>query len=325
MDAVIIAGIAASVCAFTCAYAAVLAVSASMRSRRVALAAQGDALSPGALLRWRLRNGYAMLLPVVSYAIRIKPVHRFAVGLVELCSERGWATSPQKALSVVTAASLLISCVAGVALGSVVSAVAVGICSLALVAAVLGNMRDKREEAVRNAVPEALESMTVCFGSGFTLLQTFRQVASDTPGPLGVTFARCAHVLEMGGDASQALREMRVGAHASELAFVAVALDVQHQSGGAMRQVLDAAAETVKSEIELRRTLRVQTAQARLSARIVVVMPFILIAAFSLASPDFLTPFFTSVFGYALLGVALVMQAAGVVLVRRALEVEGVS
>jgi tight adherence protein B len=129
----------------------------------------------------------------------------------------------------------------------------------------------------------------------------------------------------MGGDASQALREMRVGAHASELAFVAVALDVQHQSGGAMRQVLDAAAETVKSEIELRRTLRVQTAQARLSARIVVVMPFILIAAFSLASPDFLTPFFTSVFGYALLGVALVMQAAGVVLVRRALEVEGVS
>ena len=81
----------------------------------------------------------------------------------------------------------------------------------------------------------------------------------------------------------------------------------------------------VKDTLSLRRSLRVQTAQAKLSARIVVVMPFILVAAFSLVSPDFLMPFFTSVFGYALLGLALVMQVAGIVLVRRALSVEGVA
>ena len=53
-------------------------------------------------------------------------------------------------------------------------------------------------------------------------------------------------------------------------------------------QVLEAAADTVKGELALRRALRVQTAQAKLSARVVVVMPFVLVAAFSLASPDFL-------------------------------------
>jgi tight adherence protein B len=129
----------------------------------------------------------------------------------------------------------------------------------------------------------------------------------------------------MGGSAEAALAELRDGAHASELAFVAVALDVQHQSGGAMRQVLDAAADTVKGELALRRSLRVQTAQAKLSARVVVIMPFVLVAAFSLASPDFLSPFFASPAGYALLALALIMQAAGIVLVRRALSVDGVS
>ena len=92
-----------------------------------------------------------------------------------------------------------------------------------------------------------------------------------------------------------------------------------------MRQVIDAASDTVKGELALRRSLRVQTAQAKLSARIVVIMPFLLVAAFSLVSPGFLMPFFSSAFGYALLAVAVVMQVLGIVLVRRALAVEGVS
>ena len=92
-----------------------------------------------------------------------------------------------------------------------------------------------------------------------------------------------------------------------------------------MKQVLDAARDSMKGELALRRSLRVQTAQAKLSARIVVVMPFILVAVFSLASPDFLTPFFSSVFGYALFALAVFMQVAGVVLVHRALSVDGVA
>ena len=138
-------------------------------------------------------------------------------------------------------------------------------------------------------------------------------------------FARSVHVLETGGGAQEALEGLRTGAHASELAFVAVALDVQHQSGGAMRQVLDAATDTVKGELALRRSLRVQTAQAKLSARVVAIMPLILVAAFSLASPDFLSPFFQSAFGYVLLSLAIAMQVGGVVLVRKALAVDGVA
>ena len=88
--------------------------------------------------------------------------------------------------------------------------------------------------------------------------------------------------------------------------------------------VLEAAGDSVKGELSLRRSLRVQTAQAKLSARVVGVMPFILVAIFALVSPDFLDPFFTNAFGYGLLATAIVMQVAGVLLVHRALSVEGV-
>ena len=79
----------------------------------------------------------------------------------------------------------------------------------------------------------------------------------------------------------------------------------------------------MEGEIELARSLRVQTAQAKLSARIVTAMPFVLAALFSLMSPGFLGPFVESVPGMALLAMALAMQAAGVLMVQRMLDVDG--
>ena len=77
--------------------------------------------------------------------------------------------------------------------------------------------------------------------------------------------------------------------------------------------------------MSLRRALKVQTAQAKLSAQVVSVMPFALVAVFSLVSEDFLAPFFASASGWALLALALGMQAAGVGMVRRVLAVGAAS
>ena len=325
MEARLLIGLMAVVASFACVFAGAQAIAIALRRRRASMAAQGDDLSLSGLVAWRVRNGFPFAFPLVEAAMRHDAVAKVVDEVVVFFASLGWASSRNSAGSVALVAIGALALMVGIATVSIVAAFATFACLLAVLAVLTGNARDKRQEAVREAVPEALESMAACLGSGFTLLQTFRQVAEDTQGPLGETFARSAHVLEVGGSAERALAELREGAHASELAFVAVALDVQHQSGGAMRQVLDAATDTVKGELALRRSLRVQTAQAKLSARVVVIMPFVLVAAFSLASPDFLMPFFSSAFGYALLALAIIMQVVGIVLVRRALAVEGVS
>jgi len=296
-----------------------------LHRRKAVLAAQGEKLSVSSLVLWRLRNGYAFLVPPAQVILKWAKAADVVDEAVYLLDCRGVTSTSESLMTVVIALVAVLGCFVGLVTASPIAAVAVPACVCALMVLAVGNARDKRMEAARDSVPAALESMAACFGSGFTLQQTFQQVAQDVDGPLSETFSRASHVLEMGGGADRALRELRRGTCATELAFVAVALDVQHQSGGAMRQVLQAATETVKGELALRRSLRVQTAQAKLSARVVAVMPFILVSAFSLASPDFLMPFFQSVQGYALLALAILMQVAGIVLVRRALSVEGVS
>lgn len=325
MEAYLLFAVMAAAAAFACLFAATYAGFATLVRRYAAMASQGEQLGVAGLLKWRLRNGFAVLMPLAHRGVRLRRISSVCDELVFACAARGISTSQESILSVGMCLLLVVGIVVGLLTGTVVGAVAVCACVVAVSCVVSGSVRDKRREAVREAVPGALESMAACFGSGFTLLQTFRQVAQDTPGYLGETFEQSAHVLETGGSAQQALDVLRNSENASDLAFVAIALDVQHETGGSMRQVLEAAGDSVKGEIGLRRSLRVQTAQAKLSARIVAVMPFILIALFSIASPDFLMPFFSSALGYALLAVAIVMQVAGVFLVNRALTVEGVS
>lgn len=291
--------------------------------RREVTASFGSSKRWREILAWRLRRGFSPFGPPADALLAFPRVGALVDEALLVCAEKGFASSRRALASTGLAVGMLLGIVAGGATSSVVAALAVEGCALVAVLAVLGRARDRRKDAVRDAVPDALESMAACFGSGYTLLQTFSETARTVSGPLGETFARAAHVLETGGSAEEALDELKHGSNASELAFVAVALDVQHQSGGSMGQVLSAATETVKGELALRRALRVQTAQARLSARVVAMTPLVLVTAFSLASPGFLSPFFASVQGWALLTLALLMQVAGIVLVRKSLTAAG--
>lgn len=292
------------------------------RSARVRKAAGRTAATGDSWLGWRLRNGIGPLVPVARVALRRPKVRAAAQEAVWAAHHRGLEAVPEAAVSLGMAAVLVTGAVAwlvsGTALAGVAVAASVGACALAW----LGAQRDARTERMRDAVPDALRSMGACFQTGFSLLQTFQQTGRETPGPLGELFDRAARRLEVGEPVGEALAVLREDDSVRELAFAAVALDVQHESGGSVAPVLVAAREAVEGELELRRSLRVQTAQAKLSARVVSVLPFVLIAVFSLVSEGFLEPFFASPVGLAVLATALAMQAAGVLLVRRMLAVE---
>lgn len=315
----VLAGVGA-LAAFGCGTAASVSLTSRSRRRPAAIAVDAE-IRPGRLA-WLLRNGVRGMLPVARALLGNRKLAALVREAVRVADAHGLMTTEESLLSACVAALVGIGLGACALSRSPVCGIAVVACLCACAVVWLRTVQDKRRDALREGIPDALRSMGVCFQSGLSLLQTFQQVAEEVKGPLGLLFARAAHRMETGGSAEQALAVLRDGSTVAELAFVAVALDVQHQAGGSMKQVLDAARDTVENEIGLRRALRVQTAQAKLSARVVSVLPFVLIAVFSLVSEGFLAPFFESPLGIALLVLALGMQAAGIAAVRRMLAVE---
>lgn len=283
------------------------------------------ALAPGestvSWASWRLRKGVKCLMPAARRLLRWSPVERYGRALVFVAESRGVAASADALLSCLIAACTLCVAAGWIAAASPVFGIAASGCLIVGLGGYGKGEAQRRTGATRDEIPDALRSLGVCFRAGLSLMQTLRQTGSELKGPLGEVFLSAARILETGGTATEALALFKRRADTPELAFVAVALDVQHTSGGSLAHVLDAARESVEGEIELAQALKVQTAQAQLSARIVTFMPFVLVALFSLVSPGFLMPFFASFAGLALLAVALVMQAAGVMLVHRMLDV----
>lgn len=234
---------------------------------------------------------------------------------------RGMVCPEESAASLSLAATLVFAIVGALITGSPLGGLVLDALLFAILATRIQAWKEREQEALRNAVPLALGVMGDCFQSGYSLMQTMEQVSEQTEGVLSVVFGRCADALKLGGTTREALDHIRGIQGVEELSFVAVALDVQHQSGGSFASVLSNAQRMVADEIELRRSLQVQTAQARLSAQVVCLMPFVLMAVLSFLSEGFLSAFFESPAGVAMLIIAVLMEVTGIALVRRMLKV----
>lgn len=268
-----------------------------------------------------LGRGIGPLKGVSRVALKIPG---FPALIDELCVElnrSGYRTDTASLASVLVALLMFVTAVAYVATSSVAASLAVDACVLFGLHAGASKREERRRNEMREEIPEALQSMKACFQTGYSFSQTIHEISLNTKGPLSVLFTEVEGVLETGGGMHRALGAMRSKGSEPELMFLATALEIQHKTGGSMNRILEAARQSVVDEIELKRTLRTQTAQAKLSAQIVTLMPFVLIGVFSLLSPGFLDPFFESPLGILLLLVAFGMQMAGILLVRRMLKV----
>ena len=283
---------------------------------------RNSVLGEVSLLGELLRSGVSWGRAPARLLLRVPRIARVCDAAVQVLQGRGLATHAEGVASV-WFAGLVVLFLGGSLVGSsVLVGLALAIGASIILAYVLERQAEHDTDQAREAVPNALRSMETCFRAGLSLEQTFEQLANEFEGSLGEAFRRASQELKVGVSADQALSKMGTSQNISELAFVSVALSVQHDTGGSMHQVLAAARDSIERDLKTRRSLKVKTAQAKLSAQVVTAMPFVLVIVLSLLTEDFLAPFFSSVLGFALLLAALVMQGAGVLVVRRMLDVK---
>ena len=268
-----------------------------------------------------IRNGIPAFMTLAKKLARVPGVGGWFASLAQASSFAGYPTTPLRVGSFALCMGSGMFVVLLVVFGPVV-AIATCVCAYLGCNAAVAAAASKRREYLRDSLPSALQSLQACFLAGYSLEQALSQVSKEVEGPLGHVFEESVAVYEAGGTIEESLEHLKRATDESELVFLATALEIQHRSGSSLQQVLSVARESVEDEIALKRSLRTQTAQAKLSARIVTAMPFLLIAVFSIVSPGFLDPFFSSLAGMATLTVALAMQGMGVYFVHRMLNVE---
>lgn len=197
------------------------------------------------------------------------------------------------------------------------------IASTKLLAPVFGKAREKKRiEELQKGMPEVLRLLCIALESGSSLVMALRYAANNCEDPLASELKRTVWDLEAGQGFDEALEKLRARTGGSEFAYLAVAMEIQHQSGGSLTNILENVSALLQQSAELKEDLRTKTAQGRLSSRIVALMPFALLGILSIFSPGYLVGFLSSPLGVCLFALAILLEVVGVLLVQRALAID---
>jgi tight adherence protein B len=270
-------------------------------------------------------NGITAFYPLAKILCGFEPVEKYVKKFASFLNIAIPQVQTYKIASFLIGVALIILVACVLVMHSLISGLFLFSCVMVVLFMCFTHVCEKKksEEAQQSSV--VLQSLRTSFQSGKSLEQSFLQVSKETHGSCSKSFNRAASSLNLGIGAHDVLKTLEADLNTNELAFVVCALDVQRLSGGSLSEIFLNAEESVYEQAELNRMLKTKTAQARLSAKIVSIMPFAILAVFSLSSTDFISSFFESALGIVMFVFALVLICAGIVIMKNMLKVEGVS
>jgi tight adherence protein B len=97
---------------------------------------------------------------------------------------------------------------------------------------------------------------------------------------------------------------------------------VQRTVGGNLGEILDTVAETMRERIRIRGEIQTLTAQQKLTGLVIGALPIGVGVLFQLMQPGYISPLFFTVLGKVMLGVAVVLEVVGIMIIQRILNIE---
>jgi tight adherence protein B len=78
----------------------------------------------------------------------------------------------------------------------------------------------------------------------------------------------------------------------------------------------------IRERFKILRQVRVYTAQGRLTLGILMALPPLLVAGFTVVSPDFIKPLFNTTAGHWLIVISISLQTVGFLLIRKIINIQ---
>jgi tight adherence protein B len=205
--------------------------------------------------------------------------------------------------------------VVGGAVALVLGGPLLGLLVVALVpfgAKVLVKVRaSRRQAAFADQLDDSLQLMAGSLRAGHSLLRAVDSVASEADAPTSEEFARIVNETRVGRDLNDALDEVAERMGSEDFVWVAQAIAIHREVGGNLAEVLDAVGHTIRERNAIRRQVKALSAEGKLSAIVLMALPFGVTGFISMTSPGYIAKFTESLIGYAMLAVAGVMLLIG--------------
>ncbi|MGR4867576.1 type II secretion system F family protein [Variovorax sp. LARHSF232] len=195
-------------------------------------------------------------------------------------------------------------------------AVALGFTCVCLPLIYLRVLRQKRLQRFEQQLPEALDLIGRALRAGHSFGTGIQMVSEEMSEPIAGEFRLVSEEVNFGVALQQALNNLGERVPLTDLRYFVVAVLIQRDSGGNLTEVLGNLSRLVRERHKLLAKVRVLSAEGRLSAWILGLMPFALAFLLNMFSPDFVAPLWTDPIGHTMLKVMAGLMLTGIVLLR---------
>ena len=181
----------------------------------------------------------------------------------------------------------------------------------------------RRLNAFEAQLPETLITMAASLKAGHAFNAALSSVVKEGAEPTSKELARVSQEIALGMPSEAALEAMAKRMDSTNFGFVVMAVNIQRTVGGSLAEILDMVADTVRQRQQFSRKVKALTAQGRMSAYVLVAMPFLMGLAIFALNPKYMSVLFTSSAGKVMIGISLVMMAIGGAIIRKIVSFKG--
>lgn len=179
----------------------------------------------------------------------------------------------------------------------------------------------RRAKAFDRQLPDMLATIASTLRAGHGLRTALRSVADDGSPPASEELVRVLGEERLGRPLDEAINAMCKRIGSEDMEYVATAINVQSQAGGSLATLFDTLSETVRERQRHTRKVRALTSMGRMSATILICLPFGLAALMTLISPKYMSPFIKTSTGHTLIAFCLGSMTIGALLLKRIVNV----
>lgn len=185
----------------------------------------------------------------------------------------------------------------------------------------LGVLKRRRLMRFEKQFPDYLLALAGALRAGSSLAVAMQRITPLSHVPLSQEMGLLLREQRMGVELAQGLKQLQLRMPCEASSLFKSAIAVAGQSGGGLAELFESMAQTISQRLYVEGRIRALTAQGRLQAWVMVLLPLLVGAALYVIDYELIAPLWQERSGQAVLVLIVFLELIGLWLIRRIINV----
>jgi tight adherence protein B len=164
---------------------------------------------------------------------------------------------------------------------------------------------------IESQLPDTLDLMSRAMQAGHAFSSALLIVGSDGTQPIKGEFQTTFDEINFGIPTNTALLHLTQRVASRDLRFFVVAVLIQLETGGNLTEILKSLAELIRDRQRIAGNVRVLSAEGRLSAWMLGLLPIVIAVLLSIINPEFIEVLWTDAMGIFMMQISVGLMVIG--------------